>query len=421
MKTHTRQRFNALLHGLAKGYGVEDVSRQFTIEPTIQQRLQDKIVEQSTFLPKINVITVDELSGENILGSASGPVSGRTDTSKDGKERTPRDVLGLASYKYQLYQTNSDVFMRYATMDAWAKFPDMPERYARYVQARIANDRELIGWYGTSAAADTDLETNTLLQDVNIGWLQYVRTNRPEAILAEGAATGEIRIGPEAGADYANLDVAVNDLVLGIPEYMRSGLVALIGAELIAREKSALYAAMSGTPTEKAALNGSLTTFGGLTWETPSNFPARGLVVTSYDNLSIYMGRELARNIKDAPEKDRVEDYNSRNEGYVVENAGKRRPGRPRHEPDAFLPEGDPGCAGGGAGGGTFRRSLPRRGQVAPRGTPAGRAGRFRACRGSGSPARRRVHRPEDRHQAGHPDPEVRRICGAAPGRGAAP
>ena len=98
MKTHTRQRFNALLHGLAKGYGVEDVSRQFTIEPTIQQRLQDKIVEQSTFLPKINVITVDELSGENILGSASGPVSGRTDTSKDGKERTPRDVLGLASY-----------------------------------------------------------------------------------------------------------------------------------------------------------------------------------------------------------------------------------------------------------------------------------------------------------------------------------
>ena len=35
------------------------------------------------------------------------------------------------------------------------------------------------------------------------------------------------------------------------------------------------------TGTEKAALNGSLTTFGGLTWETPSNFPARGLVVTS--------------------------------------------------------------------------------------------------------------------------------------------
>ena len=229
-------------------------------------------------------------------------------------------MLGLASYKYQLYQTNSDVFMRYATMDAWAKFPDMPERYARYVQARIANDRELIGWYGTSAAADTDLETNPLLQDVNIGWLQYVRANRPEAILAEGAASGEIRIGPEAGADYANLDVAVNDLVLGIPEYMRSGLVALIGAELIAREKSALYAAMSGTPTEKAAINSALVSFGGLPWESPSNFPARGLVVTSYDNLSIYVqDGSWRRHILDNPKKDRVEDFNSRNEGYVVE------------------------------------------------------------------------------------------------------
>ena len=47
----------------------------------------------------------------------------------------------------------------YATMDAWAKFPDMADRYARYVQKRIANDRCLIGWYGESAAADTNLAT----------------------------------------------------------------------------------------------------------------------------------------------------------------------------------------------------------------------------------------------------------------------
>ena len=127
----------------------------------------------------------------------------------------------------------------------------------------------------------------------------------------------------------AALKDAVETLGLGEDrEYHDAGndafYTALIGAELIAREKSALYAAMSGTPTEKAALNGSLTTFGGLTWETPSNFPARGLVVTSYDNLSIYMqDGSWRRNIKDAPEKDRVEDYNSRNEGYVVETPEK--------------------------------------------------------------------------------------------------
>ena len=319
MKTHTRQRFNALLHGLAKGYGVEDVSRQFTIEPTIQQRLQDKIVEQSTFLPNINVITVDELSGENILGSASGPVSGRTDTSKDGKERTPRDVLGLASYKYQLYQTNSDVFMRYATMDAWAKFPDMPERYARYVQARIANDRELIGWYGTSAAADTDLEANPLLQDVNIGWLQYVRANRPEAILAEGAATGEIRIGPEAGADYANLDVAVNDLVLGIPEYMRSGLVALIGAELIACGHVRHAHGKGGAERQPDHLRRP---FVGNALELPGPRPCGDELRQPFD---LHAGRELAAEHQGRPGKGQGGGLQQPQRGLCGRNAGKVR------------------------------------------------------------------------------------------------
>lgn len=190
----------------------------------------------------------------------------------------------------------------------------------------MPNDRELIGWYGTSAAADTDLETNPLLQDVNIGWLQYVRTNRPEAILAEGAATGEIRIGPEAGADYANLDVAVNDLVLGIPEYMRSGLVALIGAELIAREKSALYAAMSGTPTEKAALNGSLTTSAASPGKRPRISPARGLVVTSYDNLSIYMqDGSWRREHQGRPGKGQGGGLQQPQRGLCGRNAGKVR------------------------------------------------------------------------------------------------
>ena len=320
MRQKTRLKFHQMCDKLAASYGVPSMNVQFAVEPTLQQRLQDKIVEQSTFLPKINIVPVDELAGENVLGSASGPVSGRSDTTKDSVERVPRDVLGLVSYKYQLKQTNSDVFMRYATMDAWAKFPDMAERYARYVQARIANDRELVGWYGTSAADTTDLSSNPLLQDVNKGWLQYIRDAIPQNILAEGETTGELRIGSEDGADWANLDVAVNDLVQGIPTYMRTGLVALIGTELIAREKAALLAQMGRTPTEKAAINSALVSFGGLPWESPSNFPARGLVVTSYDNLSIYVqDGSWRRHILDNPKKDRVEDFNSRNEGYVVE------------------------------------------------------------------------------------------------------
>lgn len=322
MNEQTRKLFAALMARFAHTYGIASVERQFSIVPSIAQTLKDKIVEASTFLPKINILPVDELKGENILGSVSSPVTGRTDTSQPGKERTPRNVLGLGSYSFELLQTNADVALPYRIMDAWAKFKDFAERYARYVRERMASDMELIGWYGTSGALDTDLVANPFLQDVNKGWLQYMRDNLPANILAQGATLNEIRIGE--GGDWPNLDVAVNDLMQGIPEYMRKDLVALIGADLIAQEKSALYAAVGGQPTEKAQLNASLTTFGGIPWETPSNYPARGLVITSYNNLSIYQQADSwRRQIVDNPKKDQVEDYNSRNEGYVVETPEK--------------------------------------------------------------------------------------------------
>lgn len=321
MKAQTRLQFDALQQRLAASYGVASVSQQFSIAPSVAQLLKDKIVEQSTFLPKINVITVDDLQGENILGSSSGPVTGRTDTSGDD-ERKPRDVLGLNKYAFTLHKTDSDVYIRYATLDAWAKFPDMAERYSRYVQTRIANDMEIIGWQGTSAAATTNLTANPLMQDVNKGWLQYMRDNLPANILSQGKVEGELRFG--AGGDWPNLDVAVFDLLQGIPEYMRQNLVVLVGTDLVAQEKSALYAAVGAKPTEKTLLAASLTTFGGLPWETPSNFPSRGLVITAYDNLSVYQQEgSQRRQVVEQPKKDRVEDYNSRNEGYVVETPEK--------------------------------------------------------------------------------------------------
>lgn len=321
MRDLTRTQFNQLCTAMAATYGVPSVTQQFAVSPTIEQRLLDKITEQSTFLPKINTVPVDDLEGETLLGSANGPVSGRTDTAAD-KERVPRNVLGLDSYRFKLMQTNTDVYMRYATMDAWAKFPDLGDRYSNYVQRRVANDRELVGWYGTSAAPNTDLAANPLLQDVNKGWMQYMRDNKPANILAQGEAAGQIRIGK--GGDWAGLDEAVNDLLQGIPLYMRSNLVALVGDELISREKAAIFAAVAGNPMEKTFMAQALTTLGGLPWETPSNFPGRGLVITSYDNLSIYMQNgSWRRKIEDNPKKDRIEDYNSRNEGYVVETPEK--------------------------------------------------------------------------------------------------
>jgi P2 family phage major capsid protein len=322
MNARAIARFNALKDQLAKQYGVADVSRQFAVEPTTEQRLQDKIVATNDFLQRINVLPVTELKGQNVYGAAAGPVTGRTDTSVDGKERKTRDVLSLTAAGYELFATESDVHITYATLDAWAKFPDLGERYTGYVQQRIGRDRELIGWHGISAAKDTDLATNPLMQDVNKGWMQYMREHMPANVLTQGATAGELRIG--AGGDYACLDLVVFDLLQGIPQYMRDNLVAIVGSDLIAQEKGALFAAVTGKPTEKNAMNMAMTHLGGLPWTTPNNFPSRGLVVTSYDNLSIYYQEgSWRRQIKEEPKKNRVEDYNSRNEGYVVETPEK--------------------------------------------------------------------------------------------------
>lgn len=340
MNTLSRQKYEQLKGILTKSYGVTCVTKEFSLEPSVEQRLQDKIVEQSTFLSKINVITVDEMKGQNILGYASGPASGRTDTSGE-KERLPRNLLGMDSVGYELFKTDSDVYLLYATMDAWARFTDFAERYTRYVQERIANDRELIGWHGEKAAADTDIKTYPLLQDVNKGWLQYMRENRPANILSEGDTAGKIRIG--VGGDFTSIDHAVCDLKQAIPSWLRKDLVVLVGDELVGAEATRLYQAIVDDPVKKLSATQSLNLFGGLPWDTPSNFPSRGLVITSYKNLSIYVqAGSWRRHLKDKPEKNRAEDFNSRNEGYVVEN------------PDAFvglefenveLPDGNGGWA----------------------------------------------------------------------------
>lgn len=322
MRELTLKQYTALQVDIALGYGAPNVTHEFTATPSVEQRLHDKIVEQSKFLGLINVLPVDEMEGENLLAFANGPVSGRTDTSGDG-ERIPRSVLGLTVQGFKLAKTNADVFIKYDTMDMWAKFKDFADRYLNLVHKRKANDREIIGWNGESVADTTDLGANPLMQDVNKGWMQYMREKLAGNVLLQGEKeAGEIRIG--AGGDYENLDHAIVDLALGIPEYLRDGLVAMVGSELMGRERAAVFKALNLKPSEKALAEAALASFGGLPAMTPTNFPARGLVITSLDNLSIYyQSGSVRRRLQDKPSKDRVEDFNSSNEGYVVETPEK--------------------------------------------------------------------------------------------------
>ncbi|QXH67792.1 phage major capsid protein, P2 family [Pseudomonas asgharzadehiana] len=318
------KQYAELQEAIAEAYGIENSTRMFSVDPTIAQELNDAITAKADFLERINVTPVSEIKGEKVFIGVNGPVTGRTNTKTTDREA--KDASALDNSTYELADTQSDVGLPYAKIDAWAKFPDFKERYSAAVQKRIAQDRIVIGFHGTRAAPQTDLAANPKLQDVNKGWLQQLREQAPQQVLKEGAAAGKVTLG--TGGDYANLDALVHDTKQMVDEILREDgdLVAIIGTDLLASDKAKLYTKQGDTPTEKERIENAqvIATYGGLPAFSVPNFPVNAVLVTSWDNLSIYyQDTSWRKQTVENPKRSRVEDYNSRNEGYVIEQLEK--------------------------------------------------------------------------------------------------
>ena len=322
MRNETRLVYNALLSQIGRLNGVAEVGKQFNVAPTIQQRLESKMQDSSDFLGKINMTPVVEAQGAKLGLGVSGPVASRTNT--DNADRQTRDVSTLDSKGYQCVQTNFDTHLKYQKLDAWAKFPDFQTRVALAILRRQALDRIMIGFNGISIAATTDLATNPLLQDVNKGWLQHLREDAPENVLDEGATAGTVKIGAAAGSDYKNLDAAVYDAIgLLAPWYQHDpDLVVILGRELLA-DKYFPMVNVTQAPSETLAADIVISQkrVGGLQAVTVPYFPANAMLVTTFDNLSIYWQEGARRRrVEENPKRDRVENYESSNDAYVVED-----------------------------------------------------------------------------------------------------
>ncbi|MEJ1226533.1 MULTISPECIES: phage major capsid protein, P2 family [Pseudomonas] len=318
------KQYAELQEAMAEAYGVEHASRMFSVDPSTAQELNDAITAKADFLERINVVPVSEIKGEKVFIGVNGPVTGRTNTKTTDREA--KDASALENTTYELSDTQSDVGLPYAKIDAWAKFPDFKDRYSAAVQKRIAQDRIVIGFHGTHAAIQTDLAANPKLQDVNKGWLQQLREQAPQQVLKEGKVAGKVTLGP--GGDYANLDALVHDTKQMVDEILREDgdLVAIIGSDLLAADKAKLYTKQGDTPTEKERIENLqvIATYGGLPSFSVPNFPVNAVLVTSWDNLSIYFqDSSWRKQAVDNPKRSRVEDYNSRNEGYVIEQLEK--------------------------------------------------------------------------------------------------
>lgn len=327
MQEETRVAFNAYLDQQAALNGVPVANvhgeKAFTVTPSIQQKLIDKQQESNAFLKNVNIVLVDEMEGETLGLGVTGPLASRTNTA-GGTKRTTRDPSGLDKAGYKVAQTNSDTHIRYAKLDMWAKFPDFQTRIRNQIVTQQGLDRIMIGWNGESVATTTDRTANPLLEDVNKGWLQYLRENRPAQVISEGTKVdNKIRIG--AFGDYKNLDALVWDLKFSLlPSWARGDteLVAILGDQLM-HDKYFPVIDQVLDPTEQLAAEvvTSKKQVGGSRAVTVPFFPSNSIFITRLSELSIYEQRgKRRRTIVDRAELDQIETFESSNEGYVIEN-----------------------------------------------------------------------------------------------------
>ncbi|WER20909.1 phage major capsid protein, P2 family [Providencia stuartii] len=329
MKKHTRFQFNAFLTQLASLFEVEveALSTKVEVNPSISQKLEDNIQQSAAFLTMINIVPVDEQSGQVIGLGVGSTIAGTTDTTKE--DRVPTDPSTLTDIEYKCEQTNFDTALKYKKLDLWAKFQDFQLRIRNAIIRRQALDRIMIGFNGVTRAKKSNREVNKLLQDVNIGWLQKVRNDAPEHVVSDvkdenGAVISKtIRVG--AGGDFFNLDAlvmsAVDDLI--DEEYQDDTDIVVICGRKLLSDKYFPLVNKDQENSEKLAADMIISQkrIGGLQAVRAPYFPENALFVTRLDNLSIYWQNETRRrHIIDNPKRDQIENYESVNEAYVVED-----------------------------------------------------------------------------------------------------
>ncbi|MGL6428002.1 phage major capsid protein, P2 family [Aeromonas hydrophila] len=330
MRNYTRPLFNQYASQVAELNSVTSAMQSFTVQPSVQQRLETKMQESIAFLSMINMVPVDEMKGQKVGIGISSTIAGRTDTAS--KDRQPNNPTALYDHNYECAKTNYDTMIGYAQLDSWAKFPDFQVRVRDAIITRQGLDRIMVGWHGTSVAKDTDRSANSLLQDVNKGWLHHIREDAPAKVMDEVAeGSGKIYIYQPKGesdtksGDYHNLDALVFDAVNELiePWYQDdTDLVVICGRKLLSDK---YFPIINNADDNQNKLAGQVLVsqkqIGGLKAVRVPYFPEDALLVTKLDNLSIYWQEGARRrHIEEEPKRDRIVNYESSNDAYVVED-----------------------------------------------------------------------------------------------------
>lgn len=305
---------------IAQSAGVDDASKQFSITPVMETRLQQAIMESDAFLGMISNILVDQIKGQVIDVGDSGLTTGRV---KDGRFSAS---LSQSGNTYELVETDSGAHINWITLTIWANSGSKGEWVAKMnnaIMRSFALDKLRIGFHGTSIAAEsTNPTTNPMGQDVNKGWLQIVKDKASDQVNPSAQLDST---GATAGS-YKNLDALVNDLVNTTIHEVHvddPDLVVLVGRNLVAAEQHRLLSA-ANVPTEHKAAQQLAKTIAGKKAYTPPFFPPNMVWVTSLANLQILTQKGTQwRKSRNEEDRKRFETSYLRMEGYAVGNFHK--------------------------------------------------------------------------------------------------
>ncbi|WP_447214895.1 phage major capsid protein, P2 family [Citrobacter pasteurii] len=311
---------------------VSNLTKRYSVDPSVQQRLENAAKESTELTQKINVIGVDDQEGDKVLVDTTGPIA-RTNSSSDGvKRRNPVSPHELAARRYRCEQVNYDTFISYSQLDAWSAHADFQARVSQQIARQIALDRIMIGFNGTSHALISDFAANPLLQDVNTGWMEQIRKHAAARVMSDVTiSTRDMDNKVTAKGQYGNPDALVQDVRSSLlDEWHKDApdLVVLMGRDLFNTLRLPLINAMSTTNPNTELMAGQLIIssrfIGGLPVYLAPFFPKDAMLITSFSNLSIYFQKgSLRRLMKEEPEYSRIATYQSMNDAYVVEDYGK--------------------------------------------------------------------------------------------------
>lgn len=314
------------------GVTVSNLTKRYSVDPSVQQRLENAAKESTELTQKINVIGVDDQEGDKVLVDTTGPIA-RTNSSSDGvKRRNPVSPHELATRRYRCEQVNYDTFISYSQLDAWSAHADFQARVSQQIARQIALDRIMIGFNGTSHALISDFAANPLLQDVNTGWMEQIRKHAAARVMSDVTiSTRDMDNKVTAKGQYGNPDALVQDVRSSLlDEWHKDApdLVVLMGRDLFNTLRLPLINAMSTTNPNTELMAGQLIIssrfIGGLPVYLAPFFPKDAMLITSFSNLSIYFQKgSLRRLMKEEPEYNRIATYQSMNDAYVVEDYGK--------------------------------------------------------------------------------------------------